>query len=336
MVSLTEIKKSWPLFLLTPLALILFTFWLLIQTAKPSPQSTTTPLPTIASLPGEEISPRTQVTINFQPEKKNAKVIKITRKTPISSFDMSNIANTLGFSGEPFVVQDALEGPVYSWDNKGLALTITPNKHAIRLHQDLILSPITRTGQLPLIEEAENKLLSLIQQIGLALPEGSVTGSRYSKFKGYTPVSAEAKNADITETSITLSHNNIPIVDQNPQMSLAKAWLDKSGKIIKFEWKNPIETIADGNEYRLKNLSEIEKTLLSEGKIALIDDGDLTAPRSESLTSINILNYTLAYFLSPDLEKLVQPIFVFEGNYKKDNQKGRVVIYLPALKPTQP
>ena len=53
----------------------------------------------------------------------------------------------------------------------------------------------------------------------------------------------------------------------------------------------------------------------------------------ENIDNAKIEKVSLAYFLPNDLKEAVQPIFVFEGGFKTDqNENGEVVIYLPAIK----
>lgn len=327
------VKKYWFFIVLATIATILGILWANKPAEQPTEETTRKPVPLLqkTGLPGKNIDPKTQIVNTDEPQNTSLPVLSLTRKQPFSPQEAKIIATALGFTIEPFVSQDIQEGQVYSWTEGDNFMSIGARSQKVSFGKDLLLSPPPTTGQFPSLDAAKVQVFSLLKSAGLSGEETKTT-SRYISLSGSVPVETTLENAVFLEISMSSEFEGLNLVSSDPEMVLARAWFDKQGNITRFDWKNPIESLAKTEEYDLKDKTEIDKSLLQEGRIIKIGDGSFENPNPEDLLSIKTTSIKSAYFV-PDEGALIEPIFILQGeSLSSSGQSYPVWIYLSATK----
>lgn len=265
-----------------------------------------------------------------------------TEKYNLSESAVKTLASSFGITVDPFLVEEnTLDGRQYNWKQDTLRLTAseTDLRYENRVENHSLQGNLSQN-------ELLEKTSSFIQKIPV-LPSDLVFNSEETKFlsiKKNRLVSAEGfVNAQLVEFSFDKKLAEIPIVGKTSSSTYVKIRIAKNGTIIYISSRF-FNQFPEKELHELKTsqqaIAEVKNGQGSVVETALLDENgqtlELFRVQPFDVKTAAITKISLAYFLPADLKEPVQPIFVFKGNFKKDNQKGRIVIYLPALKPTQP
>lgn len=326
-------KKHWLLILLATLAAFLAGIWILKPFLGEKIDESLPKLKKI-EVEGVSLNPQTRVSLNIQTSQKSLAILNAERKFPITALEMNRVAQGLEFLEEPTVANDVAVGTVYIWNKDGHSLSITPQTNEIDYSQDLISNPPTQTGTLPNPQQAKEKLLTLLDSLGISFPQiDFVQKEHYLAVSGFDIKEITPGRASILRLSLNPVFTGIPIITNSPDDNMLTAEFDRRGEVLSFKAKNSIASFAAGQQYHLKNPEDIRKFIISEGEIlnAQVERHGQTI-EEVYITSIQLTQASLAYFL-PQEGDTAQPIYVLEGTaYATGVQQFPVTIYLPAIK----
>lgn len=135
------------------------------------------------------------------------------------------------------------------------------------------------------------------------------------------------------------------IVGPNPKDSNINFYATNEGKTFKFPiinfnyWSADLE---NGSEYYLSPIEQVWGAVQqNKGVIAyakLYNDDYYELPKAHEMENIQILNISLGYFESKELEPYLQPIYIFEGKFQTKAKPGElakegdIIIYYPAVR----
>jgi|SRR3989338_10336092 len=276
-----------------------------------------------------------------------ARIEEIPKTLPVYSIAPYNItetaaitlASSLGFQGNPTSTKDsASNGEEFNWSVSDRSLTVgqTNLEYRNKEYRKRLSLPFEALSQ----EELKNEAVSFMGKITLLGQDIELKNTKYQIILGNdrAPV-ANFEDAQIVEFSFDKKVANIPLIDNYPGSGFTKLRVFKDGQVI-YLFSQFFEKFSESGFYKLKTADEsIEEIRRGQGKVVraqvLSDKG---VPKNiyehpENIDNAKIEKVSLAYFLPNDLKEAVQPIFVFEGGFKTDqNENGEVVIYLPAIK----
>lgn len=320
------IKRQWIYILLAAIATILIVLWFTRPKELPTDN-----LPKInkPSLPGQPINPSIKISITTDIQETSIPAATIELQSPISKDEVISLSQKLGFTEEPITSQDIERGVVYIWSNSDYSLTITPLTNEILYSKNLSVPP--QEGMLPSEDTAAADTLAFVEKIGLSTSQPTKHTFSYYKVIGPSLSPSTKQEGDLLEVKFYPVINNLPVVNENPQLTALKTLIDKNADIVRFEWKNNIKSFIITQSYPLKNQQEINQAILRDGRIVLVEhEGEIAL--QPDLSQITLNNVSLGYlFIIQDT--VLQPIYLFQGTGKSvGGLTYPVWIYLPAIK----
>ena len=238
----------------------------------------------------------------------------------------------LGFSGEPEMIEDALEGILLLWSKEGQTLVIDEQASRLSYRVDLN-EPAALSGSfLPSFEAAAEIVERTLEELGEAseLLQHDPVKNKALKTGVSLVQETTLAEAELLEIHFVAKVNDYPIYLSNlPLADPVLAWVGRDGKLLRLEYRpvgNLGEKIAD---YPLKNSEEVLQNLNSgEGVIV-----SSNLEGGEEIISTTITKVGLGYLLPQPNATTVQPIFVLTGSAKtRSGKTGVVTIYLPAAR----
>ena len=144
--------------------------------------------------------------------------------------------------------------------------------------------------------------------------------------------------ADVVELHFETIIEGLPLIPNNPNSSTTIVRIAKNGDIASLNLRLYKDLTKD-QVFDLKDFDQAKNEVsLGKGKIVqtyLLDENgqalELFSVLPTEIKNLQIKDVYLAYFL-PDKDTQIQPVFVFEGTFKKGNQNGKAWLYLPAIK----
>lgn len=268
-----------------------------------------------------------------------AQVLPVFQVQPYDNFtsqEAKNIASVLNITVDPsFIEENTLDGTQYNWQQENLSLSLSSSY----LRYSNSKSP--QTSQ-PLSEQQLKDLATtFIKNIPIA-DKNLIASSQktvYLKKTDGLPVSSSSfLDSDIIELYFDKQLENLPLVENNPKSSIAVVRVDKSGQVTSLNLRLYKE-IAKGDQYKLKSVETASEEIKNKkGKVVqtlILDENnqalELFRTQPVDINQATITKTYLAYLFPQDTQTLAQPIFVFEGEFTRDGQRGRLYIYLPAV-----
>src|SRR3989344_8054033 len=276
-----------------------------------------------------------------------AQTEQIPEKLPIYSIAPYNItetaaitlASSIGFQGSPSSIKEnTLNGKEFNWNQGEQTLAVGQTNLEFRNKE-------YRNRPLPTFEglsqdELKDVAASFVGKITLLGQGLELSKTEYQVISGNDrrPV-GNFEDAQLIEFIFDKQLSNIPLVNNYPGSGFTKVRVVKDGQVT-YLFSRFFDKFSESGPYNLKTADEsIEEIRRGQGKVVraqvLSDKG---VPKNiyehpENIDNAKIEKVSLAYFLPNDLKEAVQPIFVFEGGFKTNqNENGEVVIYLPAIK----
>lgn len=328
------IKKHWLFIVLGALATLLALLWFLKPKAGEETIDRSLPRLERTEILGVTINPNTRIDFNTEVIQDKMPVLNLKRQEPLNPSQINQIAEGLGFLGEPRREQDVTLGTIYVWIDNERSLSISPQTNNIEYDTDLISNPPTEVGTLPNPLLAKGKLFALLEKLGLSL--GNVHHNqkeRYLKVEDLRIKEVDQDEASVLQLILNPFFNQIPVATNSPEEYFITASFDKDGNIIGFKIKNFLNSLTPAREYPLKNLDEIKGAIYNEGKILQTDiDRHTKTIKDVYITLIEITQSNLAYFIS-EKNSALQPIYILRGDAQiSEGQQIPISIYLPAIK----
>lgn len=251
-----------------------------------------------------------------------------------ASFSESRIkqmAKQLNFSSQAEVVEDVILGKIMLWQENDWFLNVNPDLGTFDYKRDLYLASLPEEGLLPSPEQAQKKLLNLLEKLKIQVEfEKKWVQEVYLTHGLYLNPVSDSQEADYLKVGFNPQINLYPLLGLSPTEPLASLTLDKNQEIIRFRWRNNFEKFEPQAFYDLKNEAEIRRSLSREGKIIYTSSSALL-PENTNLYQVKFDQIFLAYFQEATRNTLIQPIFVLEGQGVYRGEEIEITAYLPAL-----
>lgn len=241
-------------------------------------------------------------------------------------------SRALGFSGEPEILEDALEGTLYLWSKEGQTLVVDEQSRGLSYRVDLNEPAVLSGSFLPTFEQAASIVERTLEELGS--PSELL---EYNDFKSEplkTGVSLVQETtlteAEFLEIHFTAKIGDYPVcLEGGPEWDPVLAWVGRDGKLLRLEY-HPIGTVGEKiADYPLKNSEEVLRDLDS-GKGVVVSSN---LEGGEEIISTTITKVSLGYLLPQATTTAVQPFFVLTGQARTASGKsGAVTIYLPAAR----
>jgi len=238
----------------------------------------------------------------------------------------------LGFSGEPELLEDALEGTLYLWSREGQTLIVNEEGSRLSYRVDLNEPTVLSGSFLPSFEAAAEIIGRTLEELGSASGGLQHDPAKNQPLKTGVSLVQETvfAEAELLEIHFTAKVDNYPVyLEGGPEWDPVLAWVGRDGKLLRLEY-HPIgvlgEKVAD---YPIKNQEEVLQNL-DAGKGVVVSS---SFSGGEEIVSTVITKADLGY-LVPQLDTTaIQPIFVLTGSAKtRSGKTGAVTIYLPAVR----
>ena len=258
----------------------------------------------------------------------------------INDATAAGIASVFGFEAGPSSInEEGFGGKLYSFTSQESSMTISQ----YRLLYNRTPAETSDNLPLPELEEISRKFIESIPLVekDLTLDEQKI--KFLAKATTGKLVSASSfEGAYVVELSFDKNLSSLPIFTNSPDTTYTTVRVTKSGEIIYFSSRF-FEKFTEIGLYKIKSQQEaVEEIKAGQGKVVqtqILDENsqalELFRNQPENIQLATITKLDLAYFLPDDFAEPIQPIFVFEGSFQSADGKGRVVIYLPAIKQTK-
>ena len=260
----------------------------------------------------------------------------IYSKIVINEQNYTVVASAFGFSQNPFLVEDTLEGKQFNWKENTLRLSV--NQTTIRFSnstQDFLNKRLSSS-------ELQNIAGKFIDSIPLIDKSATLNreGTTFLNLKDEDFTSSDSEqNAGFVEFNYFKSLEGFPVYYGQPDAPITKIRMSTEGTIIYFETKLYSDFQVQ-DTFDLKDINDAAKEVKAgRGKIVktILPDNqgnalELYRIQPVNITTLDIGNVSPAFLLTSDESNTIQPIYVFEGNFDfTPSQKGQAVIYLPAI-----
>lgn len=252
-----------------------------------------------------------------------------------SKQESQSVATTLGITVEPFLVEEnTIEGTQFNWQQQNTNLTLS--RYWLR-YTDTTASPQQQLNE----QELESGARSFINKIPVSDKNLTANSKKvvYLKKTESLPIAVKSfADADLVDFFFDNKLENIPLLDNNPRSSIASIRLEKNGHVQSLNL-HLAKGFTKGNQYKLKPLENaIQEVKNKKGKVVqsvVLDDAgqalELFRTQPVDVSDTTVTSVQLAYLLPYNNQDLIQPIYVFVAEFTKNNQNGRLYIYLPAI-----
>ncbi|OGD83967.1 hypothetical protein A3J17_01890 [Candidatus Curtissbacteria bacterium RIFCSPLOWO2_02_FULL_40_11] len=237
----------------------------------------------------------------------------------------------------PRVVENTQDGTLFVWNQGNQTLNLSQSN--LRYTNGNIDENLLNLPETDIINIGQDFLRSLI----LLDPDLSLNTPK-TAYLISTPVALPQstnsfESANTIELHFEKKLDGISLVTNSPRSSYAILRITKGGEVTRLDAKL-FESFNKKQAFRTKTLKEaISAVSARQGSIVeavILDENgqslELFQNLPVDLDTVSLTKVSFGYFLPDTTDDLVQPIYVFEGNFVKDNQNGRVVIYVPSLK----
>lgn len=261
-----------------------------------------------------------------------APVLKL-EKTPLQDQDIKNIADNLGFTSDPLIVEDVFDGKMYIYRSEESALTVSLKNQEFDYTLNKVPSYINKQpSDAALISTAKN----FLTQTGFVSSEdiqfASFVYLKQISSQGLYPTNKE--DAILYQVNFSSVISNTTILTLNPQNTPVYVRLLPDGSVFKAH-VNRLGTISkSANQYKLKTYDEVISNINNVVLISL-DDGNLHLPdiSNKSIKKISIFSIELAYLLDTPTSVTLQPVYLLKGTADISGFPTEVSasMYLPAI-----
>ena len=260
----------------------------------------------------------------------------IAQKYTITDIAAQTLAKGFGITNNPsFVEEETLDGKQYNWDEGNLSLTVSQTS--------LLFKNKTKiTGVKLSLKELKEKAAFFVQKVPLA--DNLAIDDQKTKYltitdKDRLKSASSFENAHLVEFSYQKNLSGLPLLTNQPDSPYTSIDIAKDGQVVYLSSRF-FEKFTQLDSYPIKSASEaVDQIKNGQGKIVLtqiLDENgqalELFRNQPININSALINKLSLAYFLPDNPQETIQPIFVAEGNFQRENEKGRVLIYLAAIK----
>lgn len=325
-------------FVTVAIMLISLIFFRYKNKSLPTPSQSPPPSPALIKQDPKQKLP---LTVDFSklPKKEfpeNLPVYTLEKYQDFSAEDAQTVANSLSFNAPPFFVdKNTSDGIQFTWQNGQTTLTLSRSSLRYKNAADDNNNPVLAENQLQDVAKYFIYRIPFVQK-DLEIDPKKTT---YLKKGQALPTTTNSfENANLVDLYFQKSIEGFSLLPNDPSSPTAFLTIQKNGNIITLNLRL-YKQFTKGNSYKLKPLDDTVSLLKQgQGKIVqtlLLDENSKAIENFRSqpqdIKNLTITDVKIAYFLPEDENVIIQPVYVFEGEFTKDNQKGKAVIYLPAL-----
>lgn len=247
----------------------------------------------------------------------------------------SAIAKSFGLDPKPTLKENTYSGIQYSFNTPTHALEI--NKKEIRYTNKALQNTTEQKSD----KDLEKAASSFLNNLGFLPFELTINTSKnnYQKIQGDAYLSAPKESSQFVEFSFEFNMNAYKVLTNSRKPSFAKIKVDKGGNIVEANITYPF-SFEELESYKLKNkqtaLNELDMKKAVITSALILDKfgqaNDLYNINVDEIGTVTIKNIYLAYFYANKPSEIIQPIYVFEGNFTSlKNEPGSITMYLPAI-----
>lgn len=341
MISLTELTQKYKLLLIIIFLIVLIAALIYLAISKntaPSGVNQKVTPPQITQNPSQKRPGVVDITQIQAPSSipKELPIFNI-QKSIITDAISKNAALTFGINAAPFLVeQNTTDGTQYNWDQNGLVLTLSQSSLRYENKKKSAGQELSLLG-------LQGVAGHFIQSLPL-VDKGFALNNQKTKYlkrnpKGPLVGVGSFELAEVIELSFDKTINEIPVVSRTSEKSYLTLMINKVG-IVEFLTYRHFAGLSQQGLYKLKSINDsLVEVRNGQGIIvrAAMPDEFGYALEPEKLypvdiNTLKIISVKLGYFLPENFDEILQPVFVFEGEFEKGGKRGRVIIYLPAIK----
>lgn len=252
----------------------------------------------------------------------------------ISQTKINDIAKQIGFTGEPYVINDVIDGLTYLWKNDKGTLFCFPKSGIIRLSSNSTISTEKRLF-------TETEISSLVENFFYSYSIADKDTLKLNKVR-------YLKQDELTEKFIETDFNNASVYEVvfDPVLSnyeIKSLWTDQptiyvqlltDGSVYSAQFVNLIQIKNLETNYKIKKFQEFKDTLnqsvLISVKNAQLALSDLD---SKAIDEIEITDIKLIYLKESTKSIYFQPAFLISGKTSVVNYGDNIEVslYLPAI-----
>lgn len=247
-----------------------------------------------------------------------------------------NLAVRLGFNPNPGkIIPNTTTGTLYSWSDEKRSLDVS--EQVVRYTMFLkYVSGLEPVRDVALTEKEASKFLTETGFLaGLQINQQQ---THYFKKENSQLLPVGQEVANVVQFSFQQTIDGLPLVGENPALGQIIVRVDGLGKIIFFQ----VESSLIYNKLTDSPLKRFDQATskLKEGEGVIVKSSKTTKGGLEEIgeqpgfqiAKAAFKKVYLAYYYPIPTPDLVQPIFVFEGEFEdKSGQRGELVLYLPAI-----
>lgn len=275
-------------------------------------------------------------------------VYKINQPKPnlLSEQKIKKIAQDLGFSGDFTKLSPSQLKWVDGTTNRIFDANVVTQNFSLEIDNNRLSSV---AANLPTITASDSK-----ESVTNFLKSKSLIDQTDKDYAEFITVPTQVTLGQIKEAKLTPNQaklmfvgmkrsvdivNKFPILGTNPKMPYVNFLVTNDRDKYKYPqihfvyWSINYDQKSDYNLSPIKSVWDAVKN--NQGVVTYLKPKDTDFYAQSVPTSINtieIRNIYLAYYEPKELETYLQPIYVFEGQYKSAAEIGDIVIYYPAVR----
>ena len=254
----------------------------------------------------------------------------------INKEESINIAESLDFTEYVTEIKNRKNELKYFWSNNQNYLWITPKKSSIRYGMNQF--PDNTKGKNLSDDDFKNTALDfMVNKFGLNRESIEVKSISYYKIspmrEGFSRSTRD--ESQLFHIDLTYKDTGYPILTATPNNQILYVEILANGEIFKAEGYIIDKIETSGENYNVKNLSDIKKSL-NEAHLIYIENDYIILNNfnAERIKNIEIRKAEIGYYFDDiNMNTNLQPIFLLEGEIEiEDSAADWAKLYMPALK----
>jgi len=255
-------------------------------------------------------------------------------RPPLTRKYANSVASHIGFTGEPMIINDPLDGATYFWKKGDGTLFIYLKSRKIRFSINTSKSGINKQLSDPDILASVQKYITDNQILdAISFQTGTITYlGKSASSEGLEETSKD--KAILYQVSILPKITNYEIISLSSVEPTSYVQLTLDGLIYSFQI-SILPVIRKGvNEYSLKTFDQIKSSIDQAVLIELRAGTSLLSDLpTDLIQNIEITKVEIAYLVESSYDTSYQPVYKLSGKatIKNSGEKPMATLYLPAF-----
>lgn len=293
------------------------------------PEEALIPTPRIQSPPNVLINRLRDITFSYGQVSipRKIKLFK-SEPTPVDPVSAKKIASELSFAGEG-LTRNTQAGQAVFWQQGTRQIIFYLESGNVEYSSPQTLTPKKDSTLDELIRSSIDflKIFSTFSE-GLAPDPSRV--SWFLSGPGELKVAENFEEADIIDIPFVQRVDGLSIFYQFGSNARGHVWINKSNQVLKVSLRSTDRLVGQREEDTL-TIDEAERKII-EGQGIIVFYG--SPYHEETLPPPLKTDFSRAEvgYLKDNLNNLLYPVFVFEGNAFLEDREGKISVYLPALR----